>query len=99
MNFTGKIEFYRSDDSCLIVEYEGYDDPGKTSGPWEDCYPPSDEMSILSIKQDGKDVEVSDEEMERIEQACWDDVAEMCSTQDEAEYYAELNRGYSQDRA
>ena len=98
MNFSGKIEFYRTDDSVLIVEYEGYDDPGKVSGPPEDCYPPDSEMNITSIKSGDLEIEVLDDELQLINQKCWDDVEEMFSTQDEPEYYAELNRCYAHDR-
>lgn len=104
MDFSGKIEFYRSDDSVLIVEYEGYDDPGKISGPPEDCYPPDSEMNIVEVVAQGKPFDIIDfeslpeDEQDRIIQACWDDVAEANSQQSESEWYAELNRGYAQDR-
>ena len=99
MNFTGKIEFYRSDDSCLIVEYEGYDDPGRTTGPWEDCYPEDSDMAINSVTKDGKEIEVSEETLDRLAEFCWQDFWDGVAANDEAEYYAELNRGYAQDRA
>ena len=35
------------------VEWKGYSDPGRVSGPWEDCYPPEGEMEILSVKPVG----------------------------------------------
>ena len=38
------------EDTCVAIEAEGYDDPGRTYGPPENCYPAEGECNILSSK-------------------------------------------------
>lgn len=47
INFEHNGEEYEID---VEIEYSAFRDPGKTSGPPEDCYPPDNEMEILSVK-------------------------------------------------
>lgn len=83
----------------VCVDYDATCDPGKVSGPPEDCYPPYEEMIINSVTtKDGSDFNTTESDMEAIEQAAWDDYTAGQAATDEAEYYAELNRGYAQDR-
>ena len=65
---------YLEDDAEIEVdvEYQGYSDPGVLSGPVELSYAPEGEMEILSVSHDGVAYPVSDEEMERIEEAAWE---------------------------
>lgn len=57
--------FERDDDTEVTVEYtiSPYD-PGVSSGPAEDCYPPEGgEVEIISVKDDaGKSVDWTDDE-------------------------------------
>jgi hypothetical protein len=33
------------------IEYRGYHDPGKLTGPWEDCYPPESDVEVEFHKE------------------------------------------------
>ena len=51
------------------VQGSGYYDPGRGSGPPEDCYPPEGEMEILSVVADITDSDkrvVTGEEHQRV---------------------------------
>ena len=85
-------------DVPVIVKYEAYHQDAKTTGPWEDCYPEDSDMSILSVTKDGKEIEVDEATLDRFAESCWEDFWEEVGANEEAEYYAELNRGYAQDR-
>lgn len=59
------------------VEYDAYSDPGKTSGPPENCYPPDAGMDFAVFIGD---VDVTDvlaqSVLDKTEDACWDDFNE-----------------------
>ena len=38
----------------VTVDYDAEYDPGRVTGPWEDCYPPSGDMTINSIEPVGE---------------------------------------------
>ena len=56
----------------VVVTYKGYSDPGRVSGPPEDCYPPEGEMEILKVRGVPAGVEIPESEMERIEDKAWE---------------------------
>lgn len=52
----------------LYITGDGYYDPGRISGPPEDCYPPEGDMEIVSIETDDGPYfgELSDKEHDQI---------------------------------
>lgn len=63
--------FLPHSDDAYVVKYKAYDDPGRTYGEPEKCYPPESEMEILTVN--GAEPELADSDMERIEEQCWED--------------------------
>lgn len=62
----------------VTVDYDAEYDPGRVTGPWEDCYPPSGDMTINSIEPVGEwpvgitlDM-ASDNQLEKIEDEAWE---------------------------
>ena len=61
----------------VTVEWEGYFEPAKLSGPMEDCYPESGDMDILSVRDsDGKCVIVPQEFEEYLLDKAWEEYHE-----------------------
>ena len=54
----------------IEITYTGYSDPGRVSGPPEDCYPPEGEIE-LEIEGLGGFF-ISDSEYERLEELAWE---------------------------
>lgn len=76
MKFKGSITYFLPNDLPLLVTYEGHDDPGQLSGPPENCYPPDSEMNVLSTTLNGEPYEPTEEQLQLIEEACWEDTHE-----------------------
>jgi len=67
----GEFETYIGDDTPIKVRWYGYIDPGRLSGPPEQCYPPEEDMVWYPV--DGKyKFEISSADKDRIEQMCRD---------------------------
>jgi len=68
------------DEVDVIVTYSGYDDPGRTTGLPENCYPPEGEINVEDIRwMDGRKADyesLDQEEQARIEERLWDDMSE-----------------------
>ena len=88
-------------DDEATVEFEAFYQTAKTSGPPEDCYPEDEELNVIKVIYHDREIDfdsLEDKTKEHIEQRCWDAYYEAQSIHEEAEWYAELNRGYAQDR-
>ena len=55
----------------VLVKYKGYSDPGRFSGPPENCYPPEGEMEIDVIGLP-PGITPSDKEQERLEDLAYE---------------------------
>lgn len=78
----------------LDISAKGYYDPGRLSGPPEDCYPPEGELEITSIELDGKkwDGRLTDEEHDKVVEKLWDS-----QESDEEDYYDDDYPDYDED--
>lgn len=45
-------------EALLDIEWEGYDDPGRTYGEPGDCYPPDSERNVLDVSCGGMPVDL-----------------------------------------
>ena len=62
------------EDIEITVEWEGYYERGRLSGPPEDCYPSDGEIDILSVTDtSGKPVLVDQAFEEKLIDKAWDD--------------------------
>lgn len=67
----------------LLIKWEGYDDPGKLSGPPEDCYPPESDMEWeivgATIEDDeGKILFNLPIPLGRVQDDLWDEIYDQC---------------------
>lgn len=78
--FTTEIYIYTPDgeehEIHVTVDYDAAHDPGRISGPPENCYPPESEMTINSITGDfpaGVTMEMASAyQLEKIEEEAWE---------------------------
>lgn len=80
--FTTEIYIYTPDgeehEIHVTVDYDAAYDPGRISGPPENCYPPESEMTINSITPtgalpDGVAIDMANNrQLERIEEEAWE---------------------------
>ena len=74
----------RSDEELeLDISASGYYDPGRLSGPPENCYPPEGDLEIISIELDGKkwDGQLTGDEYNKVIEKLWE------NSSDEKDYY------------
>jgi len=75
-SFNWTIEDKDGKEYILTIEYRGYSDPGRVSGPPEDCYPPEGEIEILSITGAPDDViyALTDTQLDAIDERAFEDL-------------------------
>jgi len=66
-------------DEDAVVSFDYYPgDPGRTYGPPENCYPPEpDEIEILSVKINDEEVELTEDELEKLEDRIYNDAGDL----------------------
>ena len=69
-SFEATVTTEAGEEVTVEVTYTGYSDPGRVSGPPENCYPPEGELE-LDVGGLGTYV-IPDSEYERLEELAWE---------------------------